>query len=89
MDLRNVSMNDGKACAYLLNLLKSGRWDFSGAEAAIHVDVVKWVFLLANKMAEQLKESEKPKSEAPADFSIKSMGQLPVTPPPKRRGKKK
>lgn len=58
MNLTNVTMDDGKKCAQLLNLLHAGKWDLSGADIAAHSDTVRWLHGLANQMAEQLKLSK-------------------------------
>lgn len=57
MDVSKVSMADGKACAQLLNLLRSGKWELSGADATVYVDTVRWVHGLATSMAAQLKDT--------------------------------
>lgn len=84
MEISKVSLEDGKKCAQLLNILKSGRWDLTGAEQLAFMETFKWVNDLAIKMAKQLESVQKEvKSAAPAPASggmkIKSIGKLPTS----------
>lgn len=60
MQISEVRNDDGRACANLIQLLKQGRWDLSGAEAEQLVNVKKWVHGLALQMAEKLKADVQP-----------------------------
>lgn len=77
MRVTEVTNDDGRMCAQLLNLIKSGRWDLSGSEAEALVATKRWLQQLAGLMAEQLKPSAKPIAApaAEAPMRIKSMGQ--------------
>lgn len=90
MDLSNVTLDDGRRLAALVQLLKAGRWDLSGAEAEELVRVKLWVQELATKMVPALKSPPTPapsQEAAPAGggFKVKSMGQLPTK---ARKGRK-
>lgn len=91
MKVSQVTKDDGRACAYLLNFLKQGRWDLNGSEAEELVKVKAWVGFLANSMASELKSSVTPPApEAPAPspaagFKVKSMGKLPPSKPAKKK----
>lgn len=91
MQLSNVSMEDGKYCATLVNILTKGRWDLSGSDAEELMKVRRWVHDLAMQMAQQLKSSSPPPaagSPAPIQgMKIKSAGPLPGK--PKSVGKRK
>lgn len=82
MQISEVRLEDGKACANLINLLKSGRWDLSGEEAEQLVAVKKWVHGLALNMAEKLKPAASvPTVSAPVSapspvMKIKSRGTI-------------
>lgn len=79
MQLNEVRIEDGRACANLINLLKKGRWDLSGEEAEQLVQVKKWVHDVALQMADKLKPVQKTVAPAPAPstgFKIKSRGSL-------------
>ena len=93
MKVSNVTNEDGKLCAQLLNLVKTGRWDLSGSEAEALVSTKKWLQSVAVQMAEQLRtppasnpvavkapapEAVAPSAAAPSVMKIKSMGKLPV-----------
>jgi hypothetical protein len=73
MKLSEVSVEDGKKCAQLINLLKAGRWELSGPDIAAHSETVRWVHALAGSMAEQLKGSS-----SASTMKVKSVGSLPV-----------
>lgn len=79
MIVSEVKIEDGRACANLINLLKTGRWDLSGTEAEQLVAVKKWVHEVALSMAKQL---ETPKAAPVATqpvggFKIKSIKKVP------------
>lgn len=81
MELKNVTKTDGLACAHLINLLQSGRWDMSGKEREIHQAVVIWLSSLANQMAEHLRSTPaptppNPSAPAAGTFRVKAMGPL-------------
>lgn len=79
----NVTVEDGKLCAQLLNLVKTGRWDLSGSEAEALVSTKRWLQSVAVQMAEQLRTPEASKpvaaSTPPEVMKIKSMGSLPAS----------
>jgi len=90
MKLTDVSLDDGRRCAHLINLLKTGRWDLTGAEIDELVRVKQWVMLLAGAMAEQLKSKDAPPAPpapAPAasSFKVKAMGPLGSAKPKKKK----
>lgn len=62
MKLSDVNLQDGKACAHLINLLKTGRWEMSGSEAEVHGAVLRWVQALAMGIAAQIKQPESAKT---------------------------
>lgn len=64
MEFSKVSNEDGRRCANLLNFLKNGRWELTGADAEELVRVKRWVHDLALGMAQQLKGN--PEKEGPA-----------------------
>lgn len=74
MRITDVTTDDGKKCATLINLIKQGRWDLSGADAEMLVDVRKWIQSLAVQMAEQLRSKQ-----SPQEMRVTSMGTLPVS----------
>lgn len=75
MKLSEVSGQDGKMCVQLINLLKVGKWELSGADITAHTETMKWVYSLANEMSEHLKG--KGKETSPADgFKVKAMGPM-------------
>lgn len=75
MQVQNVSLEDGRNCAVLIQLLSRGRWDLSGAEAQQLVNVKQWVAGLAGEMAKHL--TTKPTSTPPSGgMKIKSVGSL-------------
>lgn len=78
MKVSEVSPADGRLCGQLLNLLKHGRWDLSGADITAHGETVRWVQYLAHQMAEQLKAASAP--SATQGMKIKSAGPLPTKP---------
>lgn len=89
MKVSNVTNEDGKLCAQLLNLVKTGRWDLSGSEAEALVATKRWLQSVAVQMAEQLRTPSVSspsvsipaitQAPAPELMKIKSMGKLPVT----------
>lgn len=81
MKVSSVTQEDGKLCAQLLNLVKSGRWDLSGSEAEALVATKRWLQSVAVQMAEQLRTppvSEQQLQGASDVMKIKSMGSLPA-----------
>lgn len=81
MKLSEVTNEDGKMCAQLINLIKSGRWDLSGSDAEALVKTKQWLQSVALQMASQLKSSqEAPVIKQPeAPIKIKSSGKLPAS----------
>lgn len=55
MKVEQVTIEDGKMCAQLINLLKNGRWDLSGSDAEALVETKKWLQGVAAQLAQQLK----------------------------------
>lgn len=81
MRLIEVTEQDGRFCAQLLNILKEGRWDLSGADAEAFVSTKKWVQSIAMQMAEQLKsKSVNANSSSTSGFKVQQIGSLPITP---------
>lgn len=81
MQLSEVRIEDGKACASLINLLKTGRWELSGDDAEELVRVKKWVHGLALSMAEKLKPAAQEKAQpspAPASTAMKIKSRGPI-----------
>lgn len=78
MQVSQVSLDDGRQCAVLLQLLKGGRWDLSGDDAQRFVDAKKWVASLAASMASQLKTPESPPTPAPPGNGFKVVGMGPI-----------
>lgn len=89
MDIIKVSLDDGKKCAQLLNILKSGRWDLTGAEQLAFMETFKWVNELALKMAKQLEsaknEAKPAATPASGGIKIKSIGKGPTLKPKKSK----
>lgn len=94
MKLSEVTITDGKLCAQLVNLLKAGRWELSGADTVAYTETFKWAQGLAFSIASELKE--KPKNAeaviipednglAPGEFRVKKL----VNPPESKKSKKK
>lgn len=80
MKVSEVTNDDGRFCAQLLNLLAHGQWKLSGPDISAHSATVKWVHDLARLLAEQLKSkapSPVPASDQGGGFKVKSMGPLP------------
>lgn len=91
MQLSNVSLEDGRKCAQLLNILKSGRWDLDGKNIEVYTDTLKWVQSLAIDMAGHLKQiptTPVPISSTSPTMRIKSAGSLDGS-KSKKLGKKK
>jgi hypothetical protein len=88
MRLQQVTNEDGRMCAQLLNLISKGRWDLSGADAEALVATRRWVQTLASQMAAQLKSPPQSAEPAPAagGMRIKKMPQ-PATSSSKSRKK--
>lgn len=87
MKISDVSMNDGKMCAQLLNLLKMGRWELSGPDIAAHSATVQWVHYLASQMASELKPTataDKSASKTDGGLKIKAMGPIGSQPRKKK-----
>lgn len=92
MKVSEVEIKDGKACAYLVGLLRSGRWELSGSDIEKYREALYWVHELAVKMAALLKDQPgvntavppaAPPAAAPSGnsssstgFKIKSMGMM-------------
>lgn len=98
MQVTNVTNDDGRKMANLINFLKAGRWDLSGNDADALVAVKQWVQSVAMDMASKLTPvkaasptpEEQPTSvpqEAPAGFKIKAMGPIGSTPAKTRKKK--
>lgn len=80
MQVSEVTSQDGRMCAQLLNLLKAGKWELSGPDISAHAHTVLWVQQIAQKMAEQLQVTTKTTAmEKPTanQMRIKKMGPLP------------
>lgn len=76
MKVSEVSSQDGRMCAQLLNLLKAGKWELSGPDIAAHAATLQWVQRLAQDMGSQLNppkatEGIKIKSSGPISGSTK------------------
>ena len=94
MKLQQVTNEDGRMCAQLLNLLKSGRWDLSGADAEAFVATRKWVQALAGELATNLKSAASSSGPAKAKSPTPAPVAAPVAPAaaskkPASRSKKK
>lgn len=93
MQVTNVTNDDGRRMANLINFLKAGRWDLTGADAEALVAVKQWIQILAGDMAASLSKagaapSAAKVSDSPAPaagFKVKAMGSLDA---PKGRKKK-
>ncbi len=89
MLIDKVSMDDGRACAVLIKLISSGKWELSGDEAAALVSSKKWLHDLAMQMATILKSKpDAPKAPESTGMKVKAMGPL-SSPSIKPRKKKK
>lgn len=79
MKLSEVSMDDGRACAHLLNALKVGRFDMTGGDVEAFISAKRWLQALAGDMATQLKAVPQPASASSTSpgFKVKSAGPLP------------
>lgn len=82
MKITSVSLDDGRRCAALVQLLKTGRWDLSSSSAQELVQALQWIKDLAGLMAEQLKS---PVATSPESLRIKSMGSLPPSKPTRKK----
>lgn len=92
MQVLEVSNEDGKACAYLIQFLSNGSWNIKGDDAEKLILCKRWVSEIAVKMAKQLKPDIKASVPAPTDsstsgFKVKGMG--PLNSGMKRKVKKK
>lgn len=100
MQVTNVTNDDGRRMANLINFLKAGRWDLTGSDAEALVSVKQWVQALAGDMATALSRAgaapstnspkAQPVSPPPTEatgFKIKAMGSMD-SPAPTRRKKK-
>lgn len=78
MKITDISNDDGKACAFVLHFLKSGKWELSGEGADQLVLAKRWVASVAQQMASQLKAPAAPVQEpAPAPaMKVKAMGPI-------------
>lgn len=98
MQVSNVTNDDGRMMAQLINFLSKGRWDLTGADAEALVGVKRWASAVAGSMATQLAPAKAtptatsaatpaPASTDSPGFKIKAMGSLnaPLT----RKRKKK
>lgn len=81
MNISNVTHDDGRRCAALIQFLRTGKWDMSGQDAEELVRVKQWVHALAMEMANQIKSADSSKkATAPVEsmtMKIKAMGSLP------------
>jgi hypothetical protein len=98
MNISDVTLDDGRKCAQLLQLLKRGRWDLSASDVQAFNETLQWVQSLAANIAPKLR-SPAAKSPDPVaapvaptsteGFRVKAMGPLaPSTPMRKTRKKK-
>lgn len=85
MKLTDVTPDDGRNCAHLINFLKAGRWELSGEDAGRLVQVKSWIASMAGQMAENLK-SPAPTSNPTEGFKITKMGPLSSS---SKKGKRK
>lgn len=92
MDIKNVSLEDGRQCAHLIKALGAARFaDLSGSDLEAVVAAKQWLRALAGKMADELKLSQKPvsptesKKEPEQGFKIKGMGPIGSTPKSKKK----
>lgn len=72
MKLSEVTNQDGKMCAQLINLLRGGRWELSGSDIQAYQDTCKWAAGLAALMAAELRQ-DKPDTS----IRVKQVGSLP------------
>jgi len=80
MQVSQVSNQDGRMCAQLINLLNRGKWELSGPDIHAHAETVRWVQHVAGLMAADLKGKSAEEKAAPAattPMKIKKMGSLP------------
>lgn len=79
MLVTNVSLDDGRHCAALINALNAARYqDLSGKDIDALVAAKRWLHEVAGKMAIELQDKAPP-TEAPlpaSGFRVKSMGQM-------------
>lgn len=84
MKVSDVTREDGVACAHLLNILKTGRWDLSAQDAETLVNAKKWLASLAGVMASSLRTQETVPSVADptpsTSMRVKSVGPIGGTP---------
>lgn len=91
MKVSEVTNDDGRMMAQLINFLGKGRWDLTGSDAEILVGVKRWAASVAGSMAAQLSPAKVnpaplPAEPAPASgFKVKQMGSLDVS----KRGRRK
>lgn len=89
MQLQNVSLEDGRNCAILIQLLSRGRWDLSGAEAQQLVNTKQWVAALAGEMAKHLTDKA-PAAPKPNDSQVMKITKMgPIGGSTKKLSKKK
>lgn len=79
MKVTEVSNDDGRMMAQLINFLGKGRWDLSGADAEQLVGVKRWCAAVAGDMARDLSPEKTPAApESPSGgFRVKAVGPLP------------
>lgn len=93
MQVNQATLDDGRNCAILIQLLKAGRWNFSGGDVAAYATVMKWVHEIGNQLAPQMKALEEPKKEegtgntpsTDTGFSVVATGKLPTKHASKKR----
>jgi len=79
MKITNVTNDDGRACAYLIAFIKSGKWELSAEQADQLVTARRWLAGLATSMATELKGPPVPApsaDSASSGFRIKSTGPI-------------
>lgn len=81
MNISNVTIQDGKLCAILINALNAARFaDVSGKDVEAIVAAKKWLADVAIQMASELKKKpDSPSVPAITGFKVKSMGKLPAS----------
>lgn len=79
MQVSNVTTDDGKKCAQLINLLRTGKWELSGPDIMAHSETVRWVVQLAQSMGEQMKKNSPPsevQQPVAQPMRVKAMGSI-------------
>lgn len=87
MKITEVSLEDGRHCAAVINALNIAKFDgLTGKDIEVLMAAKRWLASIATQMAGDLKSKQAP-AAAPASesFRVKSVGKLPPVKPAKRK----